>query len=428
MRLRTTMLCAALSAIALLAAPGLASAAPQHNNGLTIAAAPNPNLAGEPVLIYGQLKGSNNGDQTIVLYHHISGTHTGYTVIQTTKTTSNGYYYFYRKLGVVSTNRSWFTRLQGHPGTHSRTVYERVYALVSLSASNTNPDTLHKVRFYGHVAPNHRGERVALQRQTAGDDWSTIAYGRLGPGSNYSINYRFATPGARTLRVVFGGDDRNIRSASDPVTVTVQQTQRPGFTISTTTPVISYGQSATITGTLDQQGTTTPEGNTPIQLCYRLADQKTASCNTAGNTQNNGSYSFTVSPTNNAIYYVRVTLQQSRRTADLFIGVKDVITLSASSNTGTVGKPDTFSGTVTPDKTGHVVYLQRLGVDGDWHNVGTGHVQSNGTYSISHVFGTPGTKKFRTRILGGEFNLGAASAPVTVTVTQPMTASLPAAT
>ncbi len=117
----------------------------------------------------------------------------------------------------------------------------------------------------------------------------------------------------------------------------------------------------------------------------------------------------------------------SRRTADLFIGVKDLINLTVS-GTNTVGHRDTFSGTVTPDKTGKVVYLQRLGADGDYHNVGTGRVHADGTYSIGHVFGTPGTKKFRTRILGGAYNLGAASAPVTVTVSQPPVATLTPAT
>ncbi len=181
MRLRLAMLGIVLSAVALVATPSLANAAPQHNHGLTIAVTENPILSGESLVIYGQLHGTNVNHQTIVLYHHIGGSRRGYTRIQSTTTNSLGYYAFNRADGVVTTNRSWFVRLSGHPGTHSRTVHERVYALVGLSASNTNPDTLHKVRFFGHVSPNHRGNRVELQRSVGGDDWRDVKSGRTRP-------------------------------------------------------------------------------------------------------------------------------------------------------------------------------------------------------------------------------------------------------
>jgi len=426
MRPRFARLCLVLSALALVALPGLAGAAPAQNHKLTINATPNPIFAGEPVLIYGQLKTTDHASKQIVLYHHVSGSKPGYTVIQTTKTDTNGFYFFTRAPGVVTSNRSWFVREGGNPSVHSRTVFERVSAIVSLSANKTASDTGHAITFSGHVTPNHRGQLVFLQsqRQGAGDDWTTLKAGRLGPGSNYSITYRWVTPGTRNVRVVFSRDNRNLGGASDLVTVTVQQNQLSGFTINTTTPVIQYGQHATITGNLSAPN----NSNTAIQLCSRGADQAQAHCNGAGNTQSNGNYSIDVAPPHNTVYYVRTAATPHRRTANLFIGVRDNIKLNALSSTGTVGKGDTFYGSVTPDKTGKTVYLQRKGSDGDFHTVGTGRVQPDGSYAINHVFGTPGSKTFRTRILGGEFNVGAASNQVVVTVSQPPTATLTPAT
>ena len=429
MRPRSLMLCSALSAVALAVAPGLANAAPKHNHGLTINATPNPTDAGDPVLIYGQLLGNDVSGKTIVLYHHISGTSTGYTVIQTTKTDRFGFYDFVRNAGVVDTNRSWFAREADQPNIHSRTVYQRVRALVTLHASTNSALTNHSIDLYGMVRPNHAGERVLLQVQSGGstsDDWTTIKTGRLGPGSHYSIDYRWATPGTRSLRVLFPGDNRNLRAASDELDVTVQQTQNPYFTINTAKPSINWGDSAQITGTLYKGGTTTPEPNTPIMLCHGAEQNSIKTCDQAGATGNDGSYSFTVQPTSNQWYRVETT-NGKRQTARLFLGVHDLITLTGST-TGVVGQADTFTGTVTPNKAGHLVYLQRLESDGDWHDVGITRVKGDGSYSVKHVFGTPGTKQFRTRILGGEVNEGAVSTVVTVTVTLPAVSTLTPAT
>ncbi len=434
MRPRFVMLCSALSAVALAAAPGLAAAAPEHNHGLTISATPNSIQAGEGVLIYGQLTGSDISGKTVVLYHHISDRgHPGCTIVGATTTNSFGFYDFIREERVVMTNRSWFTRLQDEPQVHSRTVYERVEALVSLRSVTSGSDTVigvanHPITFQGHVTPDHAGERVYLQvRNLGSDDWHPLAFGRLGADSNYAITIRPAVAETREVRVVFRGDDQNVRGVSDSLTVAVQQAQNPNFTISTTTPAINYGWSATITGKLGAT-TTTPAGNTALTLCYRTADQRTPTCPEATQTASDGSYSFTVSPTHNALYFVRTTLPPNRRSAALAIGVKDLITLSASSSTLTVGQPDTFSGTVAPDKSGKLVYLQRLGSDGEYHNVAVTAVQSNGSYTLTRVFGNPGTKRFRTDIRLGEVNLGAASTPVVVTVAPPTTAaSLPPA-
>ena len=178
------------------AAPSIAGAGPIHNRGLTIHAVPQHIIAGEAVLIFGQLKGPGHANQPITLYHRINP-NPGFTVIGTTRTNANGQYEFTRQLGIVDTNREWFTR--GPGVTHSRTVHERVDALVSLAASSTGGLTRHPIVFSGHVTPDHTGGVVALQEQKgSSDDWTTIKTARIGAGSNYTISHAWRVPGGGT--------------------------------------------------------------------------------------------------------------------------------------------------------------------------------------------------------------------------------------
>ena len=423
MRVRFALVGSLLTALVAVTVPGVASAAPIHNRGLTINATPNPIIAGEGVLIYGQLKGGTVKGQPIRLYHRINPS-TQFSLVGKTTTDSFGFYEFTRAEGVVYTNRSWFVR--GPNGTHSRTVHERVAALVSLQANTTTADTGQPVVFSGHVTPNHAFERVLLQVQRgATDDWKTLASTRLGPGSNYVIVYRWRVPGERVVRVLFPGDLRNMTSESDPLGVTIQQHQVPDFTINSTDPVIQVGQSATIFGTLYMKGTTTPEPDTPVTLCGRVAGQQQFHCDTAGVTGSDGTYSFTVSPEHNEVYVVQTTLPPHRHSAHLFEGVRDAVTLAASTSSAKAGQRVTFVGTVTPDKAGDVVYLQRFGADGDWHTVAVSVVRFNSTFQFVRVFGNAGTKTFRARVLEDQQNVGGVSPAVTVSVTLPPVTSLP---
>jgi hypothetical protein len=153
-----------------------------------------------------------------------------------------------------------------------------------------------------------------------------------------------------------------------------------------------------------------------VTLFGRTAGQPGFTALGATTTDGNGNYSFTQSPPHNMIYVVRTTLPPRRHTAPLFEGVRDLVTLASSSPTSQVGGQVTFSGTVTPDKAGHVIYLQKLGPDGDWHTVKVDLVQSDATFQFTWTFGSAGVKQFRARIPGGPVNLGGASDPVSVTV------------
>jgi len=409
-----------------LSGAGSADAAPAHNDGLTIAAAPDPILAGESVLIYGQLNGSEYAGQRITLYHRINP-QTSFSVISRTTTSSTGFYDFTRGEGIVLSNRSWFVR--GPDGSHSRTIQEGVAALISLVSNTTTASTGQPVVLSGHVTPSHPFERVKLQEQTglSGNGWSTIATTFTGANSNFSVPHRWGVPGIYTLRAVFPSDARNLEGDSDSVTVLITQKEVPSFTINSSAPIIPVGQMVTISGLLYEPGsTTTVQPSTQVTLFGKPVHGTFAALATVM-TSSDGGYSFVQSPIHNEVYEVE-TVKPQRTTAGLFEGVQDVVTMNASSATGTVGGTVSLSGTVSPDHTGHVVYLQRLGTDGYWHNVATGVVGTGSTFSFTYTFGEAGTTQLRGRIFGGPENVGGASPSVVIVVSgvAPIS-SLPAA-
>ena len=418
MRPRFAVLATVVTTLVAVVVPSVVSAAPRHNRGLTVNAIPNPIDAGEGVFIYGHLNVGPVAGQTIVLYHHLAGSGRGYTKVGRTTTDSHGFYEFTRAENVVMTNRSWFVREASIHQIHSLTVFERVAALVSLSASTATAVTGQPLVFTGHVDPNHAGERVVLQEETNSGDWRALKGGRLDGGSNYSITYRWRFAGDHIVRVLSPSDVRNIRGAANPVTVAVQQKQVPAFTISSSDQLISYGQSVTISGVLDQpSATTTPGPNTPVTLWARSAFQNQFAPVADTTTGADGSYSFAPqTPTYNTVYQVRTTLAPHRHSAVLFEGVQDALTLTPSSTTSDVGGHVTLTGTVLPDKAGHVIYLQRLGADGDWHNEEIRFVTNASTFQFGWTFGKAGTYQFRARITGDHANIGGASAPVTIQV------------
>src|SRR5207248_337215 len=106
-----------------------------------------------------------------------------------------------------------------------------------------------------------------------------------------------------------------------------------------------------------------------------------------------------------------------KQSAQLFEGVKFLLTASESPSTVSAGDQVTFSGTVSPDATGHVVYLQRQNPSGNgFHTVQVENVGPGSVYAIRRRLFVPGTKVFRVRIPGDPMNQGAASQTFTITV------------
>ena len=184
---------------------------------------------------------------------------------------------------------------------------------------------------------------------------------------SYTIVHRFRVPGDRTLRTLLLPNRHTLRSPSAPISITVQQLQVAGFTIGSSAQPIDFGQSVTISGTL------TGGASTSVTLFARDEWRGRLHPIATGTTDANGAYSFTQSPPRNTVYQVRVTSDPHQRTARLFQGVRDVVSLAASTTTATVGDVVTFSGTVQPSKSGHVILLLRLD-GGVWRTVAVARI------------------------------------------------------
>ena len=185
----------------------------------TIDSSPNPSAAGEKVMIFGRVLFAPAGAR-VVLWHRLpSQRH--FTRVQSTTTDGSGFYSFPREPGVVDTNRRWYVVAREE---RSRTLYQRVRALVTLVASSASVNPGDCVTFTGHVDPSHAYQRIWLERQASGGGWKLVDRPLLGAHSSYSVTEKLSSQGTLVFRAVLRGDRSNIRSTSTPSTVTVGAT------------------------------------------------------------------------------------------------------------------------------------------------------------------------------------------------------------
>jgi hypothetical protein len=351
-----------------------------------------------------------------VLWHRVAG-RPRFTPVQITHSDANGFYSFTRAPGKVDTNRNWVATVGRR---RSRVVHEKVIPEVTLDQPAPPYLTNHPITFTGKITPGapHVGERAILQAATGvnGNGWRNIDRGRIGPGGAYSITHNFRQDGERTLRVIVRADRFNLRGESTPIDVDVEQTQNPQFTLAASADPIDVGASVTLTGTLAGPN----NAGQPVTLFAHEWNTQYAPV-AATITDANGNYSFTQTPIHNTVYQVRAG--GGRHTAQVFEGVRDVVTITPSATTSTVGGSVTFTGAVAPNKVGHIIYLQRQGNDGTFHTIAVGTVGALSRYSFTHTFGSPGTKVFRTFVPGGPVNHAGASPAVTITVSPPANAT-----
>lgn len=440
--MRSFRLVPAIVAAASLLAPTVAGAR-QHKHpnpsgrcNVALNVAPRQITAGDPVIAFGRLNCTrrvNVAGQTVQLFEHVRGT-PGYAPAQSTTTDARGFYEMTQP-GVQS-DSSFYVR--SHRAQSARR-HVRVAAQVTLAGPPEGTQLFtgrpNGVTFTGTVNPADAGARVILQRQNAvtGNEWRRIDRGFVAADGTFSIVHTFIVPGDANLRVIVRSHGMNIPSPSNVLTYEISQAQNPQLTISASADPIFFGQSVTIAGVALGQG------NKPVTLLSHTARQHGFAPVAEVTVKAGGEYTFPPqSPVNSTFYEVIVPFAvcaSSRhhvgctrgftKSAVLYEGVKDVLTAAVSQSTIQAGQTLTFTGTVAPDHTGHIVYLERQNVgNGNFHVVEVATVGAGSAYSIAHTVYVPGTKVFRVRIPGGPENEGAASAPFTIQVTPSSASSL----
>ncbi len=299
-------------------------------------------------------------------------------------------------------------RFHQHPH-HDHPV--RIAATVSLDQPSGDLTTATPIAFTGTVSPANAGHRILLQRQVGleGDRWRPVDGGFVRADGHYTIVHRFLQAGDRTLRTLLLPNRHTLRSPSAPISITVQQLQVAGFTIGSSATPVDFGQSVTIAGALTGGPSTSVTLYARNEFGGRLRPIAT------GITDAAGAYAFTQSPPRNTVYQVRVTSDPHQRTARLFQGVRDVVSIAASATTVTVGDVVTFSGTVQPNKSGHAILLLRLDA-GIWRTVAVARIGDGSSYAIPFTLAAAGTAQYRTLVPGGPVNQRGLSSAVQITV------------
>jgi hypothetical protein len=395
--------------------------------------------AAQPVTVFGRLNcvnPSRAANQLVKLFHHLPGL-PGFSFVQSTTTDRNGFYEIPNADGIVESNRSWYVRSRG---ARSATKRIRVAAQVTLSGP-TETQLLtgfpNRVTFTGTVSPVDVGASVILQRQNAvtGEDWRRIDSGVLDATGKFTIVHTFIVPGDANIRVLVRSQRRNIPSESNELAYSISQAQNPDLTIQASADPIAFGQSVTISGKLASGA------SRPVTLLARDRRQRGFARVAQVTTNTLGEYSFPPQfPVESAFYRVvadgpvcppppqgSVSCAALRRfsSAVLYEGVRDVLTAQVSPSTVQAGQSVIFTGAVSPDHTGHVIYLERQNVrTSEFHVIQVSFLGTGSVYSIVHQLYEPGAKVLRVRIPGGPENLGAVSQPFTIQVTPAPAASL----
>ncbi len=410
-------------------APGGPAARPGGRCRLTIQAAPRLVTVGEPTSVSGQLLCGKAPapNQSVTVYEHSAGSGVTSIVGSPTMTEANGGYqvtasgfmtntqFFARSGSVQSGHRTVRVQVQvtAEPPTPEDGAQLFTAAGPFKGGGRSTTRLTNQVTFAGRVNPVDAGAIVALQREnaTANEEWHRIGVTTVNQNGKYVIKHTFGAPGDANIRIVVHPPAGvNAAGATTPVSYEISQAQNPLLEIETKTDPITAGEAVTI------KGKVAGPAKQPITLLAHARGGKFAPVATA-TTGEHGEYTFTESPPVSTFYQVTSATTNS---AVLFEGVKYALGApSVSASAVQAGQPLTVSGTVSPARAGHPVYLERQNPSKiGFHVIEVGTVTAEGKYSITHTFFTATSGAvLRVKIPGDPENQGVGSAFFTIPVT-----------
>jgi phospholipase C len=194
--------------------PATAASSPAITS-VTIRSSANPVQTGKRVVVTGRLGGRKAGGAQVTLWQRVGKQHR-FSVAQRTTAAGSGAYRFALGAGTVTTSRQLYAAAGGR---RSRSIVQRVKAVVRLASSSTAVNAGNLLTLSGSVTPSHKGQQLLIQQRFTGGAWRQIATAQLGRQSRFSLAYPMTAGGVSQIRAVLPPDPRNARSFAPAVTV-----------------------------------------------------------------------------------------------------------------------------------------------------------------------------------------------------------------
>jgi spore germination protein YaaH len=170
--------------------------------------------------------------------------------------------------------------------------------------------------------------------------------------------------------------------------------------------ITTYGTAATVSGTLRTTSGVAVAGQRVV-LQWRRANTTTWQTVASGTTSSTGAVSLRYAPPTNGSF--RLVSQASwayaaSTSATVTTLVRWRVSAAFADSTVTRGTTVYLRGSVAPIRAGTAVQRQRL-VNGSWVTISSGTVRTDGTYSFTFAWSTPGTYTYRVVVPGTSLNL-----------------------
>ena len=163
-------------------------------------------------------------------------------------------------------------------------------------------------------------------------------------------------------------------------------------------PAITVGDTVQLSGAVGQDPSCL--GPRPVQLEWRRADSASWATVTSSDTAADGTFSFSDGPQYSGAYRVSLAAVggcQAAGSDPVAVGVRALVDSSLIASSLTAGSCPTIHATVSPDKSGQNVELQRLSGSG-WQTVETLALDASSSASTSPCFGWEDIGVVRLRV------------------------------
>jgi len=309
----------------------------------------------------------------------------------------------------------------GLNGTTAASVSVKRESSLTISASQTAINLTQSTTISGTLDPAMPSKPIAISKRPVGTEaWVLLTSVDTDDSGHYSYVWTPDNAGAYEIRASWAGDEDTLPAESSIVTIIVKATSTISIAASPT--AITYGQTATITGSI-----TPTRQNQPVTIWYRKSGTQTFSNITSTKTNQTSQYTYTWTPPSAGTVEIKaswpgdeITLAAETSIASITVNkVESTLTMSVSPTSITYEQTVTISGSLTPTKVNAGLTLQqRKAGETTWQNITTVQTDQNSQYTYTWKPPVVGTFELRAVWSGDPNTLSDESTTQTLQVTE----------